>query len=284
MRQAIKDMLVAKVASVNGRVYEPQEVAEGVEKPYLLLQAGARWPGPPWGAGIQELEVWCCTDNTSFQGVDALCQEVVQGLQGQSLVWQGASHWVESWGSLGGDALQGSGAGLSRGERFRVVSLAWQPSSCGALDPGTALGLWAQGAFPDLQINPRTWQPTDEAPGLYCRLLGLQSREVSLGLTWLDASLALHVLAPGAEARRRWAYQLGVRLAQEKRLVLEDGSFLSLTQVSALPQGDPFERGQLRVKVRFGVLPEQGQGDEPVQKLDQAYVGGDLKAHVKALS
>lgn len=145
---------MAKVASVHSRVTSPRKWRRGWKSPICCFRPGRVGPvllgGWDTGAGSLVLH-----RQYQLPGGGCFVPRGGTGITGAKL---GLARRIPLGGILGqpwGNALQGSGVGLSRGERFRVVSLAWQPSSCGALEPGTALGL-----------------------------------------TWLDASLALHVLAP----------------------------------------------------------------------------------------
>jgi len=139
-------------------------------------------------------------------------------------------------------------------------------------DPVAALNNWASANFPELQVDPAMWAPTDNTPAIYWRLAGIQVAEQWAAVSWLDATLVAHILAPTPAGRLPWIKKITERLAVDRSVALDDGSPLFFRTVTADSQADHLRAGQIRLTARYGVLVRK----EAVSTLNQATISGDV--------
>lgn len=108
--------------------------------------------------------------------------------------------------------------------------------------------------WPEVHTDPATWNPTDTKPGIYWRMVRLTPAEMTAAVSWLNAQLAAHILAPSPSIRLQCVRKLTEALATQRRISLSDGSPLEFMAVSADSEADPMRRGQVQLTARFGVL------------------------------
>lgn len=100
--------------------------------------------------------------------------------------------------------------------------------------------------------------------------------ETTAAVTWLEAQITGHVLAPSAAVRLQWIRKITEGLTIQRRIKLSDGSPLFFERVMADSEADPMRRGQIQLTTQFGVL----QPEKQVQKLRRAVIGGNIPAEV----
>ncbi|CEP67881.1 Uncharacterized [Moorella glycerini] len=141
---------------------------------------------------------------------------------------------------------------------FRVlvqnVALAFQVQTTTSPDPVAALNSWVAATFPEVQIDPAAWAPTDNTPALYWRFAGHQVAQQQQSVAWYDATVMGHIIAPTAKGRLVWLKRLVERLAATRRLTMDDGSPMFITNIAADSTADYLRTGQMRVTGRYGVL------------------------------
>lgn len=143
-------------------------------------------------------------------------------------------------------------------------------------DPVAGLNAWADAKWAELQVDPASWAPTDANPALYWRLAGLQAAEQHAGVSWLDATIYGHVLAPTPAGRLPWIKKITEGLATARYVALADGSYLFIQAVAADSQADHLRTGQVRVTARFGILIPK----PPAEILNRAVVSGSVSGEV----
>lgn len=153
-----------------------------------------------------------------------------------------------------------------RGLQVAYDLLAWPEGLTGNPDPVVALRGWSAARWPELQVSPTSWSPSDLAPALYWRLAGLRLAGRNAAVAWYDAVLAGHILAPSPAVRLTWARRITEALAASVHVPLDDGSPLFFQVVRADSEADPFRSGQIQVTGRFGML-RPAAGGVPVQRL-----------------
>ena len=119
----------------------------------------------------------------------------------------------------------------------------------------SALRIWTAVKWPEAQTDPAAWSPADATPGIYWRLVQLNQVETTAAVTWLNAQLVAHVLAPSPSVRLQWVRKVTEALAVQRRISLPgDGSPLQFVTVAADSEADQMRRGQVQLTARFGVL------------------------------
>jgi hypothetical protein len=135
---------------------------------------------------------------------------------------------------------------------------------------------WAKATWPEVHTNPATWTPADVSPGIYWRVVRIAPVQITAAVSWMEAQLMGHVLAPSAAARLTWGRKGTERLAAQRRLKMSDGSPLELLRVAADSEADLMRRGQIQLTARYGVL----QPIAPSEVLERAVLGGAITGEV----
>ncbi len=278
MRKAIRQILIDNIPQVEGRVYEPHAAGPTTKKPYLVLKEGAQDPGADWSGFATIIEVWPFVARTTFQQVDSLVSQVVDALHRARFAEAGEQYLIDYLGSAGQDFVDTEWDAITRGLRFRVFALGWLHGMTFEPDPVAALKEWTITTWPEIHTDPATWNPMDTTPGIYWRLVQLlPAKEATAAVTWMDAQIAGHILAPSAAVRLHWIRSITEGLARERRIRFSDGSPLFFTRAAADSEADPMRRGQIQLTARFGVLRL-----EPVmQILKRGVVSGDAQGEVR---
>jgi hypothetical protein len=150
--------------------------------------------------------------------------------------------------------------------------LAFPAQTTTSPDPVAALNTWAGNVFPELQVDPAVWAPTDQNPAIYWRLAGLQIAQQTAAVAWLEATIVGHILAPTPAGRLPWLKKIVERLATDRSTTMDDGSPLLFQTVAADSQADHLRAGQIRLTARYGVLVSKAAAE----LLNQAHISGDI--------
>ncbi len=277
MRKTIRQILVDNISQVEGRVYEPHAAGPTTKKPYLILKEGAQDPEADWSAFSTIVEVWPYVSRTTFQQVDALANQVIDALHRTRFADAKEQYLIDYIGSAGQDFVDTEWDAITRGLRFQVFALGWLNGLTYDPDPVAALQGWTTAKWPEAHTDPAAWNPIDTAPGIYWRLVRLVPMETTAAVTWLDAQITGHILAPSAAVRLQWIRKITEGLAIQRRIKLSDGSPLLLNRVTADSEADPMRRGQIQLTARLGVL----QPEPAIPVLRRGVISGDARGEVK---
>lgn len=149
-------------------------------------------------------------------------------------------------------------------------------------DPVKGFRLWAEAKWPELagepqiQTDPLTWRPSNEAPGVLARLMGLPAAlEQWPTVSWMQAQLRVHVIAPSRTVRLQWTKRIAEALASDRRFMMpdrhRDTPFTLEGTLSANSEAHAVSTGQITVQGRYGVLHVA----EDVEKLQTINLTGD---------
>jgi hypothetical protein len=146
-------------------------------------------------------------------------------------------------------------------------------------DPVATLSAWTEDTLSDVQVDPSTWAPTDDNPGVWWRFTGLSMVDRDPQKTTFDASIVGHVLSPTRTGRVPLVREITERLAQLRvgdLLYLSDDSPLEVRSVMGDPPADPLRVGQVRLVVRYALLVPRTAFDP----LRHVVMSGDAEGHV----
>lgn len=144
-------------------------------------------------------------------------------------------------------------------------------------DPVTTLNTWASNVFgSQLQVDVSAWTPTSGTPALYWRFETMQAAQMQQAVTWYDATIYGHVLAPMPWDRLTWTRKIVEAALNVGSFVMDNGSTLLLQRVVADTKQDQLRVGQIRMVVRYGIaVPE-----DTATALTQANVSGAVSGGV----
>ena len=272
MREVVRQRLVDMVPEVGGRIFETDAAAQDEEKPYLVLMNGAEVDENDWAGSSTMMEVWSYVAHTKFQYVDSLVQSVIAALDHQLLTDSitGESILCRFTGSTSADMLDEKFEAITRGVQFEIFSLGWLTHTPLEPDPVSAMSAWTAERFPAMQIDPQTWNPSDDAPALYWRTATIRHVQTMPWGAWLDVTLRGHMLVPRIPLRNGWLERTARQLALDGQIAMLDQSRMTIQRVSVDSSLDPFRTGQIALDVRFGIL-------RPVpddERLNHIHIGG----------
>ena len=135
-------------------------------------------------------------------------------------------------------------------------------------DPIESLSLELKESFPDMFVMgvdqiEQYRVATEDNPILYCRMESYQIDHVSMALTWINCKIALHIIAPSADARSKWVRVLSNLLMLSGEAVMTDMTPLRYTGVQALHNADYLLTGQILLQAQY-TLPRMEQSSDPV--------------------
>jgi len=272
MRETIRQRLIDQIPEIGGRVFETDAAAEGEEKPYLVLTKGSEVDENDWAGSSTMIEVWSYVAHTRFKYVDDLVSAVIAALDHQLLTdpVTGETILCRFTGSTSADMQDEQFQAITRGVQFEVFSIAWLAHTPLEPDPVSAMTAWTAARFPEMQTDPQSWNPSDDAPALYWRNAAIRGVQTMSWGAWIDATLRGHMLVPHTPARKEWLERTVRRLAMDGHVEMLDQSRMTIQRVSADSSQDPFRVGQIAVDVRFGVL----RPIPDLPKLNQIQFGG----------
>lgn len=163
MRKAIRDVLVANVPSVAGRVYEPGQAKEDTPRPYLVIEEGAQDGGTTWGTSAEIVTVFIEGPQTGGNGktalriVDGIEREIKTALDNRVITDEDTGERIQVVysGNAGPDTVPppqpGEFPGPVRSMLFTAFTLAWRSQLTLAPDPITGLVGIAQGGYSEIQ-------------------------------------------------------------------------------------------------------------------------------------
>lgn len=256
MRGLIRQQLIDHIPDIAGRVYETDAAAADEEKPYLVMTKGSESDENDWAGISTMIEVWPYVAHTQFKHVDALVAAAIDALDHRLLQDDvtGEAILCRFTGSTSADMLDEKFDAITRGIQFEVFSLGWLLHDPVEPDPASALSAWTADRFPAMQTDPRSWNPSDDAPALYWRIATIRSVQTMPWGAWIDATMRGHMLVPRVPARNTWLERTVRQLALDGQITMLDQSRMMIQRVNADSSLDAFRTGQIALDVRFGVL------------------------------
>lgn len=199
--------------------------------------------------GTVAFNIWCLT--TSAFGPEEVERRLRELVDGAVFHPSDSAVTAVKWSRT--DPFESEDA-LAIGLTVTFDLLAFPSQLTTSPDPVAAMNEWTKTVFPDLQVDPESWAPTDQIPAVYWRLAGFQVTDQHAAVDWLNATVAGHVLAPTPAGRLPWLKRIVEHLARTRRITMDDGSPMLLLNIAADSLADQFRAGQLRVTARYGVL------------------------------
>lgn len=95
------------------------------------------------------------------------------------------------------------------------------------------------------------YEPSDFHPAIYVRISGTKKKRQTCALTWMECSMAIHVIAPTPEARNSWTRYLYDTLARLGEIILLDGAPLLFDELAVDNAADYLTRGQITIKGQY---------------------------------
>lgn len=181
----------------------------------------------------------------------ALCDVVMQADDGAYCVTWDRTELFEMESSVSPNTLV-NGCSLT----FLLIAFPFQQTK----DPDPVLGMqgFLKGLEPAALVIGKDpvkdfYEPSAKAPAFYVRIFTYKTNRQTYALTWMDCTVALHVIAPTPEARNGWSRYLADSLNMAGEVTLMDGSPMLVREVSVDNSADYLTKGQISIKAQFAV-------------------------------
>lgn len=146
-------------------------------------------------------------------------------------------------------------------------------------DPVDTINAYLKALYPEALVMWHDRMGQAEAvnagrPVLYCRLENDSEDYSTIGVTWMECSLAVHVFSPNSGQRAKYARTIAKQLAVDGEIDMLDRSPFLISSVSVTPSSDYLRAGQLRISGRYGIL-RQTEKKKNLINIDTSYgIGG----------
>ena len=130
-------------------------------------------------------------------------------------------------------------------------------------DPVESMSIGLKEAFPEMFVLgvdkiDKFQVATEDKPIIYVRMESFMNDHTSMALVWINCRMAIHVIAPGADARSKWVRVLMNCLMLCGEAVMTDGTPLRFTGVQAANTSDYLLSGQIMLSGQY-TLPRLQQ-------------------------
>lgn len=98
-----------------------------------------------------------------------------------------------------------------------------------------------------------TWKATDQIPAVYTRLQRIEpgSLPSKYAVTWYNAVLMVHVIAPSVNARNSVLKQIVEKIQEDVHIKMPDGAPMFIQRLALTTSSDQLKAGQLSILVRM---------------------------------
>jgi hypothetical protein len=282
-REALRQLAVAAVPEVAGRVFFAAGALPDEQAPFIVMVIETDVRDLDLLPPLTRVALWVYNDpDHRWVSIDHMLGELVAGLDQVKLIGEDGEQYLVTYaGTDVQDDVPDERNLIGREVRFTVESLAYATSETYSPDPVTALAALVRLYFPQVQVDPEAWEPTDVAPGVFWRTI--QTTHVGpLGAgrgAWLDHRMAASVVAPTIAGTRAWCRRLVETLSALDEVMMDDApAFLQPGTQAAYE--DTRRVGQVTLTLRAGVLMPIPAGAPPSPGLIEHVLGrtedGDL--------
>jgi len=232
-------------------------------------------------SGQLVLNVWCGEGMTPPEEIEP---EIRQALNDVFLTPAAGTPFSLTWqrsDTFEARAVAVKGAGV-RGVTIIFDVWAFTAQNTHGPDPIQTINAWTKAQTPGAMVIgidalPAQFMPTATQPVIYYRLLGVSVDRHAGAVTWLHADIAGHIIIPATEQRLQVLRQIADGLAVQKCIKMQDNSPMSILSLKADSSNNHLTTGQLRIRVKFGVLQPAAQFDT----LRRAVASGAISQEVR---
>lgn len=97
-------------------------------------------------------------------------------------------------------------------------------------------------------------EASKDTPVIYCRLQTADLAEQTNTVAWMDGKIAVHILCPDGEVRRKMAMAIAQKLSLAGEVILLDKSPMFIRRLQIDNKSDYLKDGQIFITGRYGLL------------------------------
>ena len=142
---------------------------------------------------------------------------------------------------------------------FDVVSFPSQRTSFPC--PVQAIDAYLKKLFPEYKVLGNddlvgTWKATDKSPAIYTRLQRIDpgSSPSTYAVTWYNAVLMVHVIAPSPNVRNSVLKQIVEHMQADVQVIMPDDAPMFVQRIALSTGADQLKTGQLAITGCYGLL------------------------------
>jgi hypothetical protein len=181
----------------------------------------------------------------------SLCDIVIQADDGTYCITWDRTELFDMQASVSANTLV-NGCSLT----FLLIAFPMQSTK--APDPALAMQDFLKELEPDAVVINKDnidsfYEPSVQRPAFYVRISTYKTGRQTYALTWMDCTVAIHVIAPTPEARNSWARYLADCLNMAGEATMPDGSPMLVREVTVDNAADYLTHGQVSAKAQYAV-------------------------------
>lgn len=147
---------------------------------------------------------------------------------------------------------------LVNGCSLTFLLIAFPKQITQAPDPAVAMQKFLKEWEPDIFVINKDYiesifEPSEKYPAFYVRISGYKTNRQTYALTWIDCTIAIHIIAPTPENRNSWARYLSDCLNMVGEVTMLDDSPMIMREVSVENAADYLTIGQVKIRAQFAV-------------------------------
>lgn len=204
--------------------------------------------------GLLRVDLYCDLAKDSPEDIEPLIRSAMKDIVMQP---DDSSPYCFAWARTDGFELESNKADKRIAGYEVVFDIIEYPEQYATYpDPCETMNLGLKEAFPDMfvigvdQID-KFRVATEDEPILYIRTDSISNDHESMALSWVNCTLAIHVIAPTAASRNKWVRCITNALMMCGEAVMPDESPLRFTDISATNRSDYLLTGQITLKGQY---------------------------------
>lgn len=265
-RLVCSENLISKLACFNGvpAVFSsepPDEVQEGwsgkTQYPKVIYNFDLQANEERHSAGTLEVSLLC-------QNTEKILPEILEPLVRECLrdvilqPTQGSPYGF-AWARTDAFTIEEKKGNVTIGSEIRFDILEYPSQETSDPDPIVAVNQYLKNLYPECLVMgydrmEEITEATEKQPVIYCRLISVEKSEETNTVAWMDGRIAIHILCPQEETRRKMIAAITNRMSLDGEIILLDHSPMFLKRLQANYKSDYLKEGQIFVTGHYGLL------------------------------
>ncbi len=171
---------------------------------------------------------------------------------------EGGTPYCFAWARTDAFSIEEKKGDVTIGSEIRFDILEYPSQETSDPDPILAINLYIKGIYPDCLMMgydrmEEITEATAERPIIYCRLLSTDKAEETNAVAWMDGRIAVHILCPDSEIRRKMAAAIANRISLDGEIIMLDYSPMFVKRLQVNYKSDYLKDGQVFVTGHYGL-------------------------------
>lgn len=214
--------------------------------------------------GVLRVDLYCDIAHDSPEDIEPLIRSAMKDIVMQP---DESSPYCFAWARTDGFELESKDSDKRiAGYEVTFDIIEYPEQNATYPDPCESLSIWLKEMFPEafvlwIDSVDKFKVASEENPVIYVRSESLTMDHVTYALSWVNCSIAIHVIAPTASARNKWIRCIANSMITEGDISMTDNNPLRFESVNASNRSDYLLSGQIMVKGQFTLPRFKPEGD-----------------------